>query len=116
MTELITALPTDFNSVDEHGYVATLHELGRVFWYEPAPGVLVSLYDGDGDSCLGVVQEVHDDLILVRPHWASWQAPSRALLTGSVGVLVNGSQLGQPSERPATLTPTPTMSARPVTA
>lgn len=103
MSELVIALSTDFNSVDEGGRVATLMELGRVFWYAPAAGVLVHLYDGDGNSCYGVVDEVHGDLILVTPHWQSWESPSNTKVTTSIPSMPGASTPGEAVGRPASM-------------
>ncbi len=83
----MTSLPTDFNSMDAVGRIASLLELAPIVWYQPVPGILVKFYDGEGNSCLGVVSEVHDNLVLATPYWPSWESPSDALLTGNVGPL-----------------------------
>src|SRR5258707_1751154 len=90
----MTSLPTDFNSMDAVGRIASLLELAPIVWYQPVPGILVKFYDGEGNSCLGVVSEVHDNLVLATPYWPSWESPSDALLTGNVGPLG-----GSPSAR-----------------
>ncbi|SRR6266700_2177817 len=113
MSGLVISLSTDFNSIDEGGRVATLRELGRIFWYEPAPGVLVRLHDGDGNTCYGVVAEVHDDLILAAPYWRSWESPSRATVTRPIAAMPGALSYGEPAERPAAMDSAPD---QPVTA
>jgi hypothetical protein len=105
VSDLVIALSTDFNSIDERGRVATLRELGRVFWYEPAPGVLLRLHDGDGNYCYGVVDEVHGDLILATPYWRTWESPSTAkvTMTTPIPAMPGAVTHGEPVQRPASM-------------
>src|SRR5437870_7191277 len=81
----MTSLPTDFNSLDADGRVASLLELAPVIWYEAVPGVLIKVYDGEGNSCLATVAEVHGNLLLATPYWPTWESPTDATFNGTLG-------------------------------
>ena len=74
---------TDFNDLTDDGLATALAgwEGGSVV-LPNAPDELVELFDGDCNTCLGLVDRIDQSngLIYVRPVWDSWQdAPESTL-------------------------------------
>jgi hypothetical protein len=66
---------TDFNSIREDGLITAMLGFGGADEELPEVGSIVRLFDGDDNSCLGVVEAILDDeLILVHPEWSTWRA------------------------------------------
>ncbi len=70
---------TDFNDVADDGVVTAFPGWGGSVTL-PEPGSSVSLFDGDGNTCFGVVTAVdlQTALISVRPLWDTWVDGSRS--------------------------------------
>lgn len=63
----------DFNSVDALRRIkASLRFASGA--ERPRKGELVRLYDDEGNSVIGVVEEIHDLIVHVRPDMATWSS------------------------------------------
>src|SRR3954447_20081220 len=64
---------TDFNDVDDDGLVTALPGWGGTVVL-PQEGASVELFDGDDNTCIGVVTRVDtgNGLIYVEPVWSTW--------------------------------------------
>lgn len=72
---------TDFNDIADGGLLTALAGWGGSLTI-PKVGDLVELFDGDTNTCLGIVDriDVSSALIYVSPVWDSWQdAPESTL-------------------------------------
>jgi hypothetical protein len=78
-TSALSRYRTDFNDLDDNGDVTCLTGWGGDVTL-PSPGSTVSLFDGDGNTCFGVVTvvDLNTGLIAVEPLWDSWVDATRS--------------------------------------
>jgi hypothetical protein len=74
-------LRADFNSPRSKDRVVALLGFGGST-EPPRRGQVVRLFDGDENSCLGVVDRVDNDLVYVAPDWTTWSV--RVTLDGDL--------------------------------
>jgi len=64
---------TDFNTVRDDGLLSALIGAGGGSDRTPEVGEVIRLFDGDGNTCFGVVTRVDDDLVYAEPDWRTWR-------------------------------------------
>lgn len=68
----------DFNAFDDQNRIkASLRFADTPAW--PIEGELVRLYDDEGNAVKGVIEEIHDVIVHVRPEMATWTSAEVSL-------------------------------------
>lgn len=73
MFERVLVIGADFNSVDSDRRVRASLRYGRTSEI-PAVGERVLLEDGEGNTCIAVVEGADGLALLARPDWSTWVA------------------------------------------
>jgi hypothetical protein len=67
----VLSIWADFNSFDDQNRIKTsLRYADTPAW--PAAGERIRLYDDEGNAVMGVVEEIRDLIVHVRPEMATW--------------------------------------------
>jgi hypothetical protein len=61
----------DFNSIDAQRRITASLRFSDAP-ARPSPGEWVRLHDDEGNAVMGVVEEIHDLIVHVRPEMATW--------------------------------------------
>jgi hypothetical protein len=68
-----TVLEVDFNDIDERDRVRASLRFSNT-WARPAVGDWVRLFDAEGNTAIGQVDEAHHLIVRVRIDWGTWKS------------------------------------------
>jgi hypothetical protein len=107
VSPLLPRYKTDFNDVDEDGFVTTLPGWDGSMLV-PNEQDVVLLFDGDENTCVGVVDHVDmaTGLIYVRPIWEEWSDGTHSTLPSLMDALVESITSVNGQETRSSVTPT----------